>query len=101
MQITIFGLAITSSWGNGHATTFRALCKALHAQGHRITFFEKDVEWYASNRDMPEPPFCDVLLYKDWVAVLHEVRRSLKECDVAIVGSYFSDGIAAVNEMLD
>jgi spore maturation protein CgeB len=101
MQITIFGLAITSSWGNGHATTFRALCKALHARGHRITFFEQDVEWYASNRDMPEPPFCDVLLYKDWSAVLPEVRRSLEECDVAMVGSYFPDGISAVNEMLD
>ena len=60
MKITIFGLAITSSWGNGHATTYRSLCQALHARGHSITFFEKDVEWYRSNRDMV-PPYATVI----------------------------------------
>jgi spore maturation protein CgeB len=63
MKITIFGLAMTSSWGNGHATTFRSLCSALRKRGNDVTFFEHDVEWYASNRDMPEPPFCKVINY--------------------------------------
>src|SRR3954467_12739154 len=101
LRITIFGLAITSSWGNGHATTFRALCAALHKRGHRITFFEKDVEWYASNRDLPEPPFADVQLYTDWADVLPRIRKNLRHADVAIVGSYFPDGIAALHEILD
>ena len=56
MKIVICGLSITSSWGNGHATTYRSLARALRARGHRIVFFEHDLEWYASNRDMPEPP---------------------------------------------
>ena len=60
MKIVVFGLAITSSWGNGHATTYRALLRALHNRGHDIVFFERDQEWYTSNRDMPEPPFCTV-----------------------------------------
>ncbi len=101
MKIVMFGLAITSSWGNGHATTFRALARALHARGHRIVFFEKDVEWYASNRDMPEPPFCKVWIYDSWQGMLDVIREELRGADVAMVGSYFPDGLAAIAEVLD
>lgn len=96
MKITIFGLAITSSWGNGHATTFRSLCQALHARGHQITFFEKNVEWYASNRDMV-PPYCKVVHYEDWNGIRAKAESELKDSDVAIVGSYFPDGISAID----
>jgi spore maturation protein CgeB len=101
LKIVIFGLSITSSWGNGHATTFRALARALHARGHRVIFFEKDVEWYASNRDLPEPGFCSLNLYTRWTDVLPLVRRELASADVAMVGSYFPDGIAAMDVILD
>ncbi|HWR34752.1 MAG TPA: glycosyltransferase [Clostridia bacterium] len=101
MKIVIFGLSITSSWGNGHATTFRALARALHSRGHRIVFFEKDVEWYASNRDLPNPEFCDLHLYEEWDAVVPQARRHLADCDVAVVGSYFPNGIAATNLVFD
>ncbi len=101
VKIVIFGLSITSSWGNGHATTFRALARALHGRGHSIVFFEKDVEWYASNRDLPEPGFCELTLYTRWADVLPVVRRELASADVAMVGSYFPDGIAAMDAMLD
>ena len=95
MKIVIFGLSITSAWGNGHATTFRALARALQQRGHDIVFFERDQEWYASNRDLPEPDFCEVRLYADWTEVLLSARRTLKEADVAVLGSYFPDGIEA------
>src|SRR5438477_13016116 len=101
MKIVICGLSITSSWGNGHATTFRALTRALRARGHTTVFFEKDLEWYASNRDLPEPPFCRVHIYERWNDIVHLLRRELAGADVAIVGSFFPDGIQAVNEMLD
>ena len=101
MKIVIFGLSITSSWGNGHATTFRALARALRQRGHRIVFFEKDVEWYASNRDMPEPPFCDVKLYQHWTENVLTVRKELRDADVAVVGSYCPDGLAAIGEVFD
>lgn len=100
MKIVIFGLSITSAWGNGHATTFRSLGRALHSRGHRITFFEKDLEWYASNRDMPEPPFCTVRIFRDWDDVLPQARRELQDCDVAMVGSYFPDGVRAIDDVL-
>lgn len=101
MKVVIFGLSITSSWGNGHATTFRALCQALHARGHRIVFFEKNVEWYASNRDMPEPPFSTVKLYEDWNEAVPRMRAELRDADVAVLGSYFPDGIAAAEMIFD
>lgn len=101
MKIVIFGLAITSSWGNGHATTFRALCNALHRRGHKIVFFEHNVEWYQNNRDLPEPDYCDVKIFENWNDVLPQIRAELKDADIAVVGSYFPDGIAALDEVLE
>jgi spore maturation protein CgeB len=100
MKIVIFGLSITSSWGNGHATTFRALCGALHARGHRIVFFEHNAEWYEHNRDLPHPAFCEVKIFEQWNAVVRDVRTQLRDADVAIVGSYFPDGVPALDEVL-
>lgn len=101
MKIVFCGLAITSSWGNGHATTYRALIRALNARGHKVIFFERDLEWYASNRDMPEPPFCKVHIYEQWSDVRALLRHELSEADVVVVGSYFPDGIAAISEVLE
>ena len=100
MKIVICGLSITSSWGNGHATTYRALSRALHERGHQIVFFERDVEWYGSNRDM-EPPFCRVHLYEQWHDVVDLLRRELAAADVAMVGSFCPDGVNAIDAVLD
>ena len=101
MKIVIFGLSITSAWGNGHATTFRALARALWKRGHQIVFFERDQEWYASNRDLPEPPFCKVRLYERWPEVLASARTEIRDADVACIGSYFPDGVEATREVFD
>jgi spore maturation protein CgeB len=94
MQIVILGLSITSSWGNGHATTYRALARQLAARGHTVTFLERNVPWYADNRDMPEPPFATTLLYDsmDELRLVHE--GSVRTADFVIVGSYVPEGIA-------
>lgn len=99
MKIVVFGLSVTSSWGNGHATTYRALLRGLQRRGHQIVFFEKNEEWYASNRDLPNPDFCRVLLFEDWRSVLGLARRELADSDIAILGSYFADGIQAADEI--
>ncbi len=100
MKLVIFGLSITSSWGNGHATTFRALCQALRRRGHRIVFFEHNLEWYQNNRDLPHPSYCEVKLFEEWNRALPLVRAELEDADVAMVGSYFPDGLAALKEVL-
>jgi spore maturation protein CgeB len=101
MKIVIFGLSISSAWGNGHATTFRALLKALHERKHELVFFEKETEWYADNRDLPDPPYCRLILYERWPEVLRRARKELSDADVGMVGSYFPDGIDAIDELLD
>jgi spore maturation protein CgeB len=101
VKIVICGLSITSSWGNGHATTYRALARALHARGHEVTFFERDLEWYASNRDMPEPIFCRTIVYESWREIMARLRQEFDECDVVMVGSYCPDGLNAIEAMLD
>ena len=63
MKIVIFGLTITSSWGNGHATLWRGLCRALGDRGHRVIFYERDVPYYAGARDGLEFPGCVPRLY--------------------------------------
>lgn len=90
LKIIIFGLSITSSWGNGHATTFRSLVKALAMRGHQITFFEKDVPWYANNRDLPEPPFCRTVLYQN-VAEVAAFHDAIADADLVILGSYVNN----------
>jgi len=101
MKIVIFGLSISSAWGNGHATTFRALLKALHNRKHRIVFFEKETDWYADNRDLPDPPYCRLVLYQRWSDILRKVRSELTDADVGMVGSYFPDGLHAIDALLD
>jgi spore maturation protein CgeB len=101
VRISIFGLTVSSSWGNGHATTWRGLLRALARDGHTVTFFERDVPYYARERDLPAPEFVDLRLYGDWDALVAEARRAVAESDVAIVTSYCPDGIAASRLVLE
>ncbi|GAC1314856.1 MAG: glycosyltransferase [Chloroflexota bacterium] len=101
MRFVIFGLTLSSSWANGHATPWRGLLRSLHDAGHQATFFERDVDYYAAHRDLPRPSFCDLVLYPDWDAVRAAARRALADADVAIVTSYCPDGLRANSLMLD
>jgi len=101
MKLVIYGLTITSSWGNGHATTYRSLAKALARRGHSIRFIEKDVEWYSSNRDLPEPSFCTVRYYEDWAAEETSLIQEAGDADAIIIGSYFPDAIRATRALLE
>jgi spore maturation protein CgeB len=101
MKVVIFGLTISSTWGNGHATLWRGLCRALHANGHDIVFFEHDVPYYASHRDMPEAPSFRIVLYDSWGEIVNAARRELADADVAIVTSYCPDGPEASGAVLE
>ncbi len=101
VQLLFLGLSITSSWGNGHATTYRSLLKALARRGHSIVFVEKNVEWYAGNRDMPEPEFAAVLLYDAWEEVLPRVLEEAARADAVVIGSFFGDATEARERIAD
>ena len=58
-NLVILGLSLSSSWGDGHATTYRALLRGLGARGHGVLFLERDMPWYASARHAAAiPPSC-------------------------------------------
>jgi spore maturation protein CgeB len=91
MNIVIFGLSITSAWGNGHATTYRALVRALHRRGHHVRFFERDVPWYERHRDLASPTYCAVQLYSD-IEALESHAQELAQADLVVIGSYVPEG---------
>ena len=93
LRITVLGLSLSSSWGNGHATTWRALLRAFAARGHDILFLERDVPWYAAHRDLRDPGFCRLEFYRD-LAGLEAWRGDLAAADAVIIGSFVPEGVA-------
>jgi spore maturation protein CgeB len=93
MQIVILGLSITSSWGNGHATTYRSLVHGLAARGHEVLFLERDQPWYAENRDLPNPPYGRAEIYSDLRDLRRRFTDSIRNADFVIVGSYVPQGV--------
>jgi spore maturation protein CgeB len=101
VKIVIFGLTISSSWGNGHATLWRGLCKNLVRAGHSIVFFERDVPYYADNRDMAELSGGRLVLYRSWHDAASTAQAELRDADAAILTSYCPDGHEATALILD
>lgn len=99
MRLLVFGLSITSSWGNGHATVYRGLLRELHRLGLEITFVEKDVPWYASNRDLPWTPYARILLYQRPDQLQELLASELGRADGVLMGSYFPEGVALADRL--
>jgi spore maturation protein CgeB len=93
LKIVFIGLSITSSWGNGHATTYRGLVRELVARGHDVIFLERDMPYYANNRDLPAPPYGRTYLYGSLEELDDRFGRDVAEADAVIVGSYVPDGV--------
>jgi spore maturation protein CgeB len=100
LSIVVLGLSITSSWGNGHATTYRALVKGLARRGHRILFLERDVPWYAAHRDLPRSPFATTRLYRDLDELRTRFARAVAAADLVVLGSYVPEGVEVARWML-
>lgn len=102
MKLVVFGLAISSSWGNGHATLWRGLCRALAARGHHVVFFERDVPYYAAHRDLFEIPGGGTLhLYPSWADVAATAARELADADVGMITSFCPDAVDAERAVLE
>ena len=94
LNIVIMGLSITSSWGNGHATTYRALVKALSKRGHTVTFLERDMPWYRQHRDLENADYCRIGLYESLPELARHYAELVRDADLVVLGSYVPDGIA-------
>ena len=93
LDVVILGLSVTSSWGNGHATTYRSLIRGLAARGHRVLFLERDAPWYAGNRDEPHPAGARTEIYNSYEELTARFEREVASAGLVIVGSYVPDGI--------
>jgi len=91
-RYVFLGLSITSSWGNGHATTYRSLLRGLRARGHNILFLERNLPFYEQNRDLPRPPYTDVALYNSLEELRDKYTQAIREADMVVVGSFVPDG---------
>jgi spore maturation protein CgeB len=100
MHIVMLGLSLSSSWGNGHATTYRSLVKGLALCGHQVTFLERDVPWYAQNRDAPSFDHCALRFYDSLDALARDHARTIERADAVIVGSYVPEAIALTDWLL-
>lgn len=94
LDIVFLGLSITSSWGNGHATTYRSLIRALRARGHRVLFLERDVPWYAPHRDLQPDAEQGIELYQSLADLRQRFSRVIGQADAVIVGSFVPQGAA-------
>ncbi len=101
LKLAIFGLTLSSSWGNGHATPLRAIIRALHRRGHRVSFFEKDVDYYARRRDFDSCTYCELVLYSDWDTVQPRALECAADSDAVIVTSYCPEGARIAAAMLE
>lgn len=101
LDIVLLGLSITSSWGNGHATNYRALTRALARRGHRILFLERDVPWYAASRDLPAPGWCETVLYTNPASLMRDWADRIRSADLVLVGSYVPDGVEIGHWVID
>ena len=100
MRFVVFGLTISSSWGNGHATLWRGLCRALHERGHSVVFYEQDAPYYRQNRDLFAIQGGELVLYEQWSDVARRAARDVAEGDVAMVTSYCPHGVEATELVL-
>lgn len=91
LRFIFLGLSITSSWGNGHATTYRSLLPALGRRGHRVLFLERDMPWYARHRDLQTLPGVQIALYHSVDDLRTRFGRELRQADVVVLGSYVPD----------
>ncbi|HYZ26951.1 MAG TPA: glycosyltransferase [Geminicoccaceae bacterium] len=101
LSIVFLGLSVTSSWGNGHATTYRALVKGLARRGHRVLFLERDVPWYATHRDLAEPPYGTTRLYGSIGELRSRFAAAVAQADLVVLGSYVPEGIEVGRWVLD
>src|SRR5207248_8418416 len=74
LRIAFFGSSLVSAYWNGAATYYRGLVRALAGRGHRVTFLEPDAFERQEHRDIDDPPWAEVVVWRDPEAALERAR---------------------------
>src|SRR5690348_7492189 len=88
LSVAFFGSSLVSAYWNGAATYYRGVLQALAARGHRITFYEPDAFDRQRHRDIPDPSWARVVVYR--AAGTEGVQQALDEahnCDLIVKAS--------------
>src|SRR5689334_14586369 len=96
-QIAFFGSSLVSSYWNGAATYYRGIIKALHARGHRVTFYEPDAYERQQHRDMADPAWARVVVYPAHDAGVMRSLEAASAADVIVKAS----GVGVFDELLE
>jgi spore maturation protein CgeB len=97
MRIAFFGSSLVSSYWNGAATYYRGLLRALAERGHAITFFEPDAFDRQKHRDMADPDWCKVEVYRPDTWSCARALRTARSADLVVKAS----GVGVLDEYLE
>lgn len=97
LKIAFFGSSLVSSYWNGAATYYRGIIKALAELGHEITFYEPDAFERQQHRDMDDPDWARVVVYR---ADEDSARRALQEAQAADV-IVKASGVGVLDDWLE
>jgi spore maturation protein CgeB len=97
MRIAFFASSLVSAYWNGAATYYRGIVRALHARGHRSTFYEPDAYGRQEHRDIDDPPWAEVVVYAATASAAHAAVESARGFDLIVKAS----GVGVNDELLE
>jgi spore maturation protein CgeB len=93
VKFAVFGVSLTSSWGNGQATTYRSLLRELVRRGHDVLFLERDRPWFKKDRDLsPTSAYGRIGLYESLAELRDRYLDPVRSADVVMLGSSVPEG---------
>ena len=97
MRIAFFASSLVSSYWNGAATYYRGIVKALHDRGHHITFYEPDAFERQQHRDMDDPDWAEVKVYKPNETDAWQMLQHAEGADLVVKAS----GVGVLDHFLE
>ncbi len=94
VKIVFLGLSITSSWGNGHATTYRGLDSRFAERGHEVLVSGERCSVVRGQSRPAHPPYGKAELYGSSEELKDQFRQRDRRADLTMVGSYVPEGVA-------
>jgi spore maturation protein CgeB len=98
LNIAFFGSSLVSAYWNGAATYYRGIIRALHDEGHQITFYEPDAYERQRHRDIPDPPWARVVVYSSVSeAAVYRALEESRGADLIVKAS----GVGVFDDLLE
>lgn len=96
-RIAFFGSSLVSAYWNGAATYYRGIVRALSVRGYDITFYEPDAYDRQKHRDMPDPDWARVVVYRPDEPSVFRALEAARSADIIVKTS----GVGVFDDLLD